>query len=33
VKIYVKSDDPCIYDGYIWRKYGQKNIKDRKFPR
>ena len=33
VRFCVKSDNPTLFDGYTWRKYGQKGIKGRKFPR
>lgn len=33
VAVQAKCDIPSLHDGYAWRKYGQKNIKGRRFPR
>ena len=33
VALEMRSETDIIDDGYKWRKYGQKAIKDKKFPR
>ncbi|MCO5614137.1 hypothetical protein L7F22_068418 [Adiantum nelumboides] len=33
VSFLVMNETPTIDDGYVWRKYGQKDIKDRSYPR
>lgn len=33
VAIRVTTDIPILHDGYAWRKYGEKSIKNHKFTR